>query len=68
MKCLVVGGAGFIGCYVSNMLVELGRTVAALGRAPAGSRWLSEKEENVWGDYKDLSLSARITKRNRRAN
>lgn len=62
MKCLVVGGAGFIGCYVSNMLAESRRTVTALGRAPASSRWLSEKVEYISGDYKDRPLMRELLK------
>lgn len=56
MSCLVVGGAGFIGSKVSNMLSASGRTVIALGRAPRPLHPLSQKVKYVAGDYKDRSL------------
>ncbi len=42
MRCLVVGGGGFIGSRVSNMLAEEGKAVAALGRTPVSLHRLSK--------------------------
>ena len=34
MKCLIIGGAGFLGSSVTRLLVETGREVYVLGRHP----------------------------------
>jgi UDP-glucose 4-epimerase len=51
MKCLVIGGAGFIGSQVSNLLVETGRDVYVLGRHPDPARELSKKATYIMGDF-----------------
>lgn len=55
-KTCVIGGAGFIGTYVTRLLVSAGRDVTVLGRrsrpdvdVPPGVSYLS-------GDYGDLSV------------
>lgn len=62
MRCLVVGGAGFIGTSVSNMLAETGRTVVALGRVSACSRRLSAKVKYISGDYGNRPLLSELLK------
>jgi UDP-glucose 4-epimerase len=56
MGCLIIGGAGFIGSSISNMLAEAGRDVTVLGRAPLLVNDLSKKVKYVSGNYKDRSL------------
>jgi UDP-glucose 4-epimerase len=53
MKCLVIGGAGFIGSHVSNLLVETGRDVYVLGRHPSPIYELSKKATYRMGDFRD---------------
>ncbi len=55
-KSLIVGGAGFIGSRVSNLLAEAGREVVALGRRPEALYRLSDKVKYIAGDYKDRAL------------
>ena len=62
MKCLVVGGAGFIGSKVSNILAESGRTVIALGRTSMPLHRLSKKVKYISGDYKDRYLLCELLK------
>src|SRR5579871_5620271 len=37
MRCCVIGGAGFIGRYLCEVLAESGREVLAIGRKPENS-------------------------------
>lgn len=53
MKCLLIGGAGFIGAHVSRLLSETGRDVYVLGRRPKPARNLPQKVTYVAGDYND---------------
>ena len=62
MRCLIIGGAGFIGSNVSNMLAESGRAVTVLGRASAPLYQLSQKVSYISGDYKDVILLRRLLK------
>jgi UDP-glucose 4-epimerase len=56
MKTLVIGGAGFIGSHVSSILVENGRMVTVLDRAPTPIRRLPETVKYLSGDYGDKNL------------
>ena len=60
MKCCVVGGAGFIGSYVTRLLVESGRDVIVLGRSLKASRELPNKVKYISGDYGNRSLFREI--------
>jgi UDP-glucose 4-epimerase len=62
VRCLVVGGAGFIGSQVSNILAETGRVVIALGRSSSPLHQLSNKVKYVSGDYKDRLLLRELLK------
>lgn len=62
MRCLVVGGGGFIGSRVSNLLVETGREVIVLGRRPVSPKRLSKKAKYVSGDYKNRALIRTLLK------
>ena len=53
MKCLIIGGAGLIGSYVSNLLVETGRDVYVLGRHPSPIHELSKKATYLMGDFRN---------------
>ncbi len=55
-KCLVVGGGGFIGSYVSNLLANAGRDVIALGRSSIFPQRLSNKVKYISGNYGDRLL------------
>lgn len=53
MNCLVIGGDGFIGQYLTRLLAERGRKVFVLGRRPGPSAPLPDHAEYVAGDYAD---------------
>jgi len=55
-KCLIIGGGGFIGSNVSNLLAEMGRDVIALGRSSAFPQWLSKKVKYISGNYENRLL------------
>lgn len=56
MKCLVIGGAGFLGSSVTRLLVETGREVYALGRHPEPIRKLPRQVTYIPGDMNDRNL------------
>ncbi|RYZ77741.1 MAG: NAD-dependent epimerase/dehydratase family protein, partial [Proteobacteria bacterium] len=39
MKCLVTGGAGYIGSHVAWQLIEAGHEVVVLDNLSMGHRW-----------------------------
>lgn len=56
MKVLVLGGCGFIGSHVVDVLVEQGFKVRVLDRQPEAFRGPVPKVEYVQGDFADTSL------------
>ena len=59
-RCLVIGGAGFIGRHVTKLLCESGREVVVLGRRERAMRELPDGCEYISGDYRDRKLLKRI--------
>lgn len=55
-RCLVVGGGGFIGSNVSNLLAKAGRDVIVLGRSSIFPQRLSTKVKYISGNYGDRLL------------
>lgn len=53
MKSCVIGGAGFIGGYVTRQLVASGREVVVLDRSPQPAHELPPKVNYISGDYSD---------------
>ena len=56
MKCLIIGGAGFIGSYVSRILAETGRDVFVLGRRSTPRHNLHSKVVYRTGDFNNREL------------
>lgn len=59
-KTLVIGGSGFIGRHVVNLLCESGREVVTLGRSPKANGMLHPACRYISGDYGDRDLLKRI--------
>lgn len=55
-KCCVIGGAGFIGEYVTRLLAASGREVVVLGRRAKPDRALPPGVDYVSGDYADRAV------------
>jgi UDP-glucose 4-epimerase len=53
MRTLVIGGSGFIGSHLTHALVERGRQVTVMDRAPEPIRHLPENVPYISGDYGD---------------
>jgi UDP-glucose 4-epimerase len=53
MKCLIIGGAGFLGACVTRLLIESGREVCVLGRRPSPTRELPGQAAYIAGDLND---------------
>lgn len=53
MNCLVIGGGGFIGQWLTRHLLESGRDVVVLGRRQAVPDGLDARARYVAGDYGD---------------
>jgi UDP-glucose 4-epimerase len=60
MRCCVFGGAGFIGSWVTKLLVARGREVVAIGRSAAPLRTLPAGVEYVSGTYADKVFLRRV--------
>ena len=60
MTCLVIGGSGFIGQWLTRRLLDSGRSVVALGRRPLPPEGLDGRARYVSGNYGDASLAARL--------
>lgn len=56
MKCCVIGGAGFIGSYVTRQLVESGRDVVVLDRNPSPRYELPTIAKYISGDYSNRAF------------
>ncbi len=56
MKCLIIGGAGFLGSCVTRLLVETGRNVYVLGHHPSPTRELPRQATYITGDLGDRAL------------
>jgi UDP-glucose 4-epimerase len=54
VNCLVIGGGGFIGLHLTQLLAARGRKVIVLGRRAGPTVALPEGAEYVQGDYGDL--------------
>jgi dTDP-L-rhamnose 4-epimerase len=66
-RTLVIGGAGFIGSFVVDSLVEAGHRVRVLDElhplAHAGvPEYLNPEAEYVWGDVRDPDTVARVVR------
>lgn len=59
-KCLVIGGAGFIGSHVTQLLCESGREVVVLGRRARSDRDLHPGCRYLCGDYSDRAVLRRL--------
>ena len=55
-RCVVIGGAGFIGRHVTRRLCESGREVVVLGRRAKADRDLHPDCRYVSGDYGDRKI------------
>ena len=60
MNCLVIGGGGFIGCWLTERLIASGRLVVVLGRQVKAPVGLHPQAVYVAGDYGNSSLIARL--------
>lgn len=60
MRCCIIGGSGFIGSYVTRLLVESGRDVVVLDRNPKPNHVLLAKVEYLAGDYGDRTLLRKL--------
>lgn len=56
MKCLIIGGAGFLGSYITRLLVDRGRNVYVLGRHPHSKSYLPRDVTYIQGDMNDRIL------------
>jgi UDP-glucose 4-epimerase len=56
MRCCIIGGSGFIGSYLTKLLVESGREVVVLDRNPIPNRALPPKAKYLAGDYSEPAL------------
>jgi UDP-glucose 4-epimerase len=56
VRCLVIGGSGFIGMEVTRQLLESGREVISLGRRPANREHHAAGLTYIQGDYSNLEL------------
>lgn len=59
-KTLVIGGSGFIGRHVVNLLCESGREVVVLGRSPKANGMLHPACRYISGDYSDREILRRV--------
>ena len=60
MNCLVIGGGGFIGQWLTRRLLDSGRSVVVLGRRPAAPQGLDARASYVGGDYGDPALASSL--------
>jgi UDP-glucose 4-epimerase len=66
MKCLVTGGAGYIGSHVSWQLVEAGHDVVVIDNLEMGHRWaIPEKASFYQGEVGDIKLLEKIFTENK---
>jgi len=62
-KCIVIGGAGFIGRHVVRCLHERGREVIVVGRRPNADRDLPAACRYVSGDYGNRGFLRQVLER-----
>ena len=60
LTCLVIGGGGFIGRWLTERLINSGRQVVVLGRRAESPPGLHAQALYVAGDYGNASLAARL--------
>jgi UDP-glucose 4-epimerase len=58
--CLVIGGSGFIGRHMVNLLAEHGRNVTVLGRRPTPDADFPARCHYVQGDYGNRALLSEL--------
>ncbi|MDP2246754.1 MAG: NAD-dependent epimerase/dehydratase family protein, partial [Nitrosomonadales bacterium] len=56
LRCLLIGGAGFIGHYLAQTLLSSGRDVTVLSRRVLHDVALNPECKYVQGDFSDLSV------------
>lgn len=61
-RVCVIGGAGFIGLHVVEILVARGRHITVVGRSAAPSRALPKGVRYVSGDYGDAAFLREVLK------
>lgn len=60
--CCIIGGTGFIGHHVVQLLASQGKSITVIGRSPLPCRKLPPKVQYVAGDYGNLNFLAGILK------
>ncbi len=60
MNCLVIGGGGFIGQWLTKHLLDSGRNVVVLGRRPDAPQGLDARARYVAGDYGDPAVLSHL--------
>ena len=60
MNCLLIGGGGFIGQWLTRRLLDSGRSVVVLGRRPTAPGGLDTRARYVGGDYGDPALASSL--------
>ncbi|HEV7260401.1 MAG TPA: NAD-dependent epimerase/dehydratase family protein [Bosea sp. (in: a-proteobacteria)] len=53
VRCLIMGGGGFLGVHLANALADQGAVVRAFGRTPADPRELSDRVQWKNGRFED---------------
>ncbi len=59
-KCCIIGGSGFIGSHLVDLLVAEGREVSVIGRNRISSRPLPSSVRYISGDYGDFDFLSTI--------
>ena len=59
-RCFVIGGTGFIGVHVTQLLAESGRDVMVLGRRKPSEVVLPPNVDYACGDYSDRALLQKL--------
>jgi nucleoside-diphosphate-sugar epimerase len=60
MRWAITGGAGFLGLHLARRLLAFGHEVRTLDLAPLDDAELEQNVEELRGDVRDLSASARL--------
>ena len=60
--CCVIGGSGFIGSHLVDVLLSKGKKVTVIGRSPIPRNTLPPEVNYISGDYGDRSLLLQVLK------